>query len=289
MHPSPDHGYLLAFARAADTDLARAGVDGAILRVSALAPVNEAFTWFPLEGTHPLEVLLGFVAPPHWQALGVSCPGYAHRLDAHGRVRHDASGVAVEPDDVSVTVLVDRGGSAAGVLRRGAEAADLPGRPEGAVADACRRALGLPTSPPPPSSLGLWTLAWLDRVVEAAGRADAESRLRSWSAVAGLHAAAGPPGDHEPAAALAPAALAGAAGALAMAWPWGRLRDDPAVVDVPGPPPSAELAGWMDDGMWARWMLSRLPAADDLMAAVRALLPPVLADGVELVAGAAWE
>jgi hypothetical protein len=32
-----------------------------------------------------------------------------------------------------------------------------------------------------------------------------------------------------------------------------------------------------------------LPAADDLMAAVHALLPSVLADGVELVAQAAWE
>ena len=287
MHPSPDHDPLMTFVRAADADLSAAAVDGAILRISDLAPITECFTWFPLDGTHPLEVLLGFVAPPHWRALGVSCAGRAHSLDAAGRPRRDAAGAPVAPDDVTVTVLVDRAGAAAGVMRRDDHATPLPGRPEGAVADACRRALALPTSPPPPSTLGLWTLAWLDRVVDLASRADAGSRLESWSAVAGLHAAAGPPGAQPPAA-LDPVALAAAADALAQAWTWSRLRDDPAVADVPGPPPSPDLAAWMDDGMWARWLLSRLPAADDLLTAVRALLPPVLADGVDLVAGEAW-
>jgi hypothetical protein len=44
----------------------------------------------------------------------------------------------------------------------------------------------------------------------------------------------------------------------------------------------------MDDGMWARWLLSRLPGRADLLAAVRALLPVRLAEGVEVVAQAAW-
>jgi hypothetical protein len=43
----------------------------------------------------------------------------------------------------------------------------------------------------------------------------------------------------------------------------------------------------MDDGMWARWLLSRLPGRDDLLAAVHALLPAGLAEGVDQVAGAA--
>jgi hypothetical protein len=278
----------MALVTAADADLSSAGVDGAILRLSDLPPVAESFTWFPLEGAHPLEVLLGFVAPRHWRALGVSCAGRAQRLDVAGRHRHGAAGAAAEPDAVTVTLLVDRAGAAAGLMRRGDEVTPLPGRPDGAVADACRRALALPTAPPSESTLGLWTLGWLDRLVEHASRADAASRLHSWSVVAGLHAAAGHPGG-PPGAALSPAALAGSAGALAEAWTWARLRADPAVADVPGPPPTPELAAWMDDGMWARWLLSRLPAADDLMAAVHALLPSVLADGVELVAQAAWE
>jgi hypothetical protein len=155
------------------------------------------------------------------------------------------------------------------------------------VADACRRALGLPTSPPPASTLGLWTLAWLDRVVEAASQADAGSAPTTWSALAALHAAAGPPGERA-APAPDPASLAVAGCDLAEAWTWARLRADPAVVDLPGPLPSPRLAAWMDDGMWARWLLSLLPAADDLVSAVHALLPPALAEGVAVVAQAAW-
>jgi hypothetical protein len=97
----------------------------------------------------------------------------------------------------------------------------------------------------------------------------------------------GPPGD-EPLTVLDPASLAGAAAALARAWPWARLRADPSVLDVTGPPPTADVAAWMDDGMWARWLLARLPTPDDLMAAVHALLPAALAEGVEIVARAAW-
>lgn len=287
MLPSPDHDLLMPFVRAADADLSAAAIDGAILRISDLPPVTECFTWFPLDGAHPLEVLLGFVAPLHWRALGVSCSGGARRLDAAGRPRRDASGAPAEPDPVVVTVLIDRSGAGAGLMRRDDEVVPLPGPPEGAVADACRRALQLPTAPPPASTVGLWTLAWLDRVVEVASAADGASRLLSWSALARLHAAAGPP-DARPSTALDPAALAASAAVLAEAWTWARLREDPLVVDVPGPPPSSQLAAWMDDGMWARWLLSRLPAADDLLGAVHALLPPVLADGVELVAQAAW-
>ncbi len=293
MHPPFDHGTLLGFVRAADADLSANPIDGAILRVSDLAPVAECFTWFPLDGAHPLDLLLGFVAPPHWQAVGVSCAGHAHRVDADGVSRPVAAAVAAgsaaaEPDAVTVTVLIDRSGSAAGVLRRAGEVIELPGRPEGVVADACRRALALPTGPAPASTIDLWTAAWLDRVVDLAGRAEPRSRLRAWSAVAGLHAAAGAPGSR-PEAALTPAALAAAARALAEAWPWARLRQNPSVADVPGLPPTRELAAWMDDGMWARWLLARLPAIDDLLAAVRVLLPSVLADGIELVVAAAAE
>jgi hypothetical protein len=36
----------------------------------------------------------------------------------------------------------------------------------------------------------------------------------------------------------------------------------------------------MDDGMWARWLLSAYPVRDDLLASVYALLPTPLADAV---------
>ena len=230
MRPSPDHDHLMALAAAADADLSAIGADGAILRLSDLVALPEAFTWFPLEGSHPLDLLLGFRAPPHWRALGVSCDGRTHRLDASGRY----DDTAADSEDVTVTILVGRDGAAAGVLRRGGEVTPQPGRPQGAVADACRRALGVATAPPPSSTLGLWTLSWLDRIVDVATRADGAARLRSWAAVAELHAATGLDG-HGAVATSAPVALAASAATLAEAWPWARLRAEPAVVDVPGP------------------------------------------------------
>ena len=53
----------MALALAADGDLSAAAVDGALLRLSDLAPATRAFTWLPLDGAHPLDVLLGFRAP----------------------------------------------------------------------------------------------------------------------------------------------------------------------------------------------------------------------------------
>ena len=277
MHRFPDHDTLLRFVRKADAAISAAAFDGAILHVTDLAPVDRCFRWHGLDAAHPLDLLLGFVAPHHWRAVGVSCTGTAHRLE----------GSASGPDAVMVTALVDRSGDVASVIRQAGEVTVMTGPLEGTVADACRRAVGVPTAPPPPSTLELWTLTWLDRVVELAGQGAVGASTSSWGSIARLHAAAGPP-DDDPLASLDPAGLATAAAAFARAWPWARLRADPSVLDVPGSPPIARLAGWMDDGMWARWLLGLLPAPDDLMAAVHALLPPALAEGVETVVRATW-
>lgn len=273
--PEPTRDQLLSLLRRADAEVAAGGGDGAVLRVTDL-PGSRALAWFPLDGAHPLDLLLRFVAPPHWQALGVSVPGWAHRLDDPGRAR-------AESPPVTVTVMVHRTGVAAGLIRQGDRLAAMPGPPDGVVPDACRRALGLPTDPAPPTTAGLWALCWLDRIVATAARAEGRRGLRDWDSVAALHPAARP----RPAA-NDPVSLAGAAAALARAWPWARLRADPAVLDLPGPPPPPDLGAWMDDGMWARWVLSSMPAGDDLVRAVHDLLPASLAGAVESVVLAAW-
>ena len=79
------------------------------------------------------------------------------------------------------------------------------------------------------------------------------------------------------------AALVAGARALAAAWSWSRLRDEPDAFDLPGGLRTSSLAGWMDDGMWARWLLGSLPATDDLLDAATALLPAVLADPLTTV------
>lgn len=260
----PGRDALLAQATAAHEQLAD-DPRGALLRVHETAPVAECLGWTSLEGVHPVDALLGFVAPDDWRAIGVCTTGRAH--SPHGT------------EVVTLTLLVDRAGATASVLQRGGALEVLPGRPDGMVADACRRALGLPTAPPPGSSLVLWTLTWLDRVVvEAHGRVPGQP-ASSWAAVARLHPASSGPSD--------PVGLALDAAALAEAWPWGRLRAEPALADLPGSPPSLAVAQWMDDGMWARWLIGDLPPAADLLEATRALLPPVVADAIALVVAAA--
>jgi hypothetical protein len=260
---------------------AAAAVDGVLLHVDGDAPPERCLRWRPLDGAHPLDVLLGFTAPPHWRALGVSSGGKGRRLDAD----EVPEGRTAQP--VRITLLLDRSGDARAVMRLDGEVIPLPNRPEGTVADACRRALSLPTAPPPSSTLGLWTLAWLDRLVEVASQAST-APMCDWFQVAGLHAAAAPALGHR-GAAFDPGALAASAAALAEAWPWPRLRAEPAVVDLPGPPLASAVAAWMDDGMFARWLLADLPTDADLLATVHALLPPSLAAGVEVVVRAAGE
>jgi hypothetical protein len=277
--PPPGHGEppasgaaeLLALARGVDADLTDAGVDGAVVRISTVP--SERLSAFALDGAHPLRLLLRFVAPSWWTALGVSSTGQAHPLDADGRPRS-------RPDSpkVRVTVLLGRDGASAGVLRHDDGVTPMPDPPEGVVADACRRALGLATMPPPAGSAELWTLAWLDRIVDAAVRRDGSPRLADWPAIAALHPAVGPSRQVPD-----PPALVAAAAALAEAWPWSRLRAEPNVVSIPGVDQSPATAAWMDDGMWARWLLAGLPARADLLAAVHDLLPGPAADAVSRV------
>jgi len=51
------------------------------------------------------------------------------------------------------------------------------------------------------------------------------------------------------------------------------------VATLPDLPPQA-IADWMDDGMYARWLLSSFPALDDLLDACDNLLPEALAERV---------
>ena len=273
MCPNPSdrpHTRLLALAHQANAQIRAAGADTAIMWLTDVRP--DALVWVPLGGAHPLELLLRFVAPAHWTALGVAGAGSAHPLDASGRPQ-----LRSPLGDVFVTVLVHRSGAATTLMQQGSDPPHaIAEPPEGTVADACRRALGLPTAAPPASTACLWSLCWLDRLVDAAGAgARPRSTLRDWPSVASLHPAAGPaplPSD--------PPALARACKVLAAAWPWSRLRAHPEAVDVPGLESPPNLAEWMDDGMWSRWLLSAFPARDDLLDSVDNLLPPDLARAI---------
>jgi hypothetical protein len=257
---------------------ARAHLDhqpgNALLRVTGDPPLTEGYH---LHDGHPLERLLGLTAPPEWLAIGLHAKGRGYEVpDPHeggppgaGVSFAEGTGSAVP---VTVTLLIDRTGQGRGLLRDGDQVRRLTGLPDGVVGDACRRALGLPTAPPPDSTVGLWLHLWLDRVVDAA---EAATRRRSrsgpplsWDATARLHPAPGM------GVVPAPEEVVEVTHEMAGTWPWSRLRLEPEVVDTGRPPLERAIAVWMDDGMYARWVRSELVELPVLLAAARRFLDP---------------
>ncbi len=209
----------------------------------------------PLEpGAHPVDALIGFSAPDEWAAVGVVANGTVTSL----------GGAPVAPRRVRILHLLDRSGREASLLHDLEEGSThpCPGPGDGHVADLCRRMFGLPTPPPPPSVLPWWTTVWLDRIL--AESLAAPTRRWTWPRLASLHPMVAP--DALP---LDPRDLAEAAVAMAASVSWDTVRRAAEPDD---------LAGWMDDGMFARWVLSQHLAPRHLAAELTAVLdPPALA------------
>src|SRR5262247_2966620 len=115
MCPAPSdplHARLLTLARQATAQIRAAGADTAIIWLTDVRP--DALVWVPLDGAHPLQLLLRFVAPSHWTAIGVAGAGSAHTLDASGRPQRGST-----LGHVFVTVLVHRSGLATTLMQQG--------------------------------------------------------------------------------------------------------------------------------------------------------------------------
>ncbi|HEV3226374.1 MAG TPA: hypothetical protein VGZ52_06060 [Acidimicrobiales bacterium] len=227
----------------------------------------------PLDGDESVvEALAGFTAPREWEAIGVVTEGNARHLVDPGVPRRR----------VRCVHLIDRAGTSASTLRlQGADATVLANdvhRPRGRIDDVCRRALGLSTLPPEAGSVELWARVWLERVLRHAGGVAHSIR---WREVAEQHPAVAllvrddeQWGD-EPAANLT---RLGELLAEVHSWPVLRLScaaGEWPVDDVP-----ADLAGWLDDGSFSRWVLGGFPSLADLVDAVCAVVPLSVARGV---------
>lgn len=237
--------------------------------------------WRPLPaGSHPLGALLAFEAPDDWEAIGVACTGRARPLD--------------DPDDpgrrVRTVHLVGRDGSWAFRVREDGQSADDAavefgerdgcGRPEGRIDDACRRALGLSTSPPAVGTAVLFAAQWLDAVVAGAVAGGAH-RLRRWPAVAALHPAVAALVPDAAAADLDGPALARYARQLSAWRDWPVVRRACAAGTTALPGIDADVAAWLDDGAFSRWAMAEYPELDDLLDLVAALLPPAVGAGID--------
>lgn len=220
------------------------------------------------EGQHPLEVLLGFVAPPAWTALGVVCFGWA----APGEVdesRHSTSGPRPsrhpERVRVRVTTIVDRRGRerATAALEDGT-VVDEPG--SGTVTDALRRALGVPTSPPPVGTEELFAAIWL-------GELAAADRPLAWTEAALLHPAMKLLATGFPKPQPEELIACGRSLHRAITWEKLRLRAVDGRFDA-GEQIDEELARWMDHGMFARWVLAGLTPLPVLLGRCADVLAP---------------
>jgi hypothetical protein len=210
---------------------------------------------------HPFDLLAGLTAPAEWSVFGLRVQGTAHHLDVGGS------------EAISTTYLVDRTGREATRLRTAQGVVEPSGGAEGTLPDLCRRVLGVPTAPPPAATpRALWITLWLDRILEA--WSDPERRhaiSTSWAEVAALHpavvgAAPGLPSLANPAG-LVPVALA-----HSRERSWADLRADPLAVPIPSAQLPDDVAAWMDDGFYARWVLGAFPAPEELLTDVLSLV-----------------
>ncbi len=275
----------------------------------------------PLDG-HPVDVLVGFVAPAAWSAVGVVAPATAHRLTDVGATAHpvaangaigapalpvaadadigaDACTGASPPFDdgerIVMVHLVAREGARASVGRRadgsvwvwatsGTAGDD---EPTGRLDDVLRRVLGLPTRPPPADPAELWASWWLDRLLTEVGlRPD---RSWSWANLAVLHPAAQlVVDDRRGRVTEVVRAMPRLAEILARGRTWGDLRRDAGSGGWATPSIPPDVARWMDDGIFSRWLLDEVPSCGETLVALRDLLPHRLVRRLEdTVAG--WQ
>jgi hypothetical protein len=113
-------------------------------------------------GQHPLDELLGFVAPDEWAAFGTVCHGWASR-DIGRRPSTASDRVRVR----SAHVIV-RDGTEVGGLHICGGTLDLQEMVVGMVPDALRRCLDLPTPPADFPAIELSAADWLDAVADNA-------------------------------------------------------------------------------------------------------------------------
>jgi hypothetical protein len=120
---------------------------------------------------------------------------------------------------------------------------------------------------------------WLDRVLAAA--AGEPGGVAAWADVARLHPLVAIAAEHEPDLAREAAARLVRLGELLdRARPWATLRLACAGGSWPVDGVPAWVAGWMDDGMFSRWVLDALPPRSAMLAALADLLSPALVDGI---------
>lgn len=221
--------------------------------------------------------LIGWVAPPGCLAVALVATGKAFALDdgAAGGV------VDCELARVRLCCVVGRSGRIGWSMTGPGYVSSAPAPSEGRLLDALKRCFGLATPPPTVPASVLHATAWAASVLAVAIESP---RPLTWAEVSRAHPLARLLGGDLPAQPSAPDGdaddLTDLVRIAANAWSWQEIRAQACdghleALVQPG------VAQWMDDGMFSRWVLGRLPPLDQLMAALRAYLVPSAAARLE--------
>ena len=234
-----------------------------------------------LERSSDPRFLIGWVAPPECVAVALVATGRAYVADGAG----GAESLACDMARVRLCCVLSRSGRIGWTMTgtRGRSGTAAPA--EGKLLDALRRCFALPTSRPETPAAELHAAAWAASVLE---QAIESPRQLTWADVARAHPLARLLGGDLPRFRGGPAGgsddLADLLRVAANAWSWEEIRLQACAGNLPALANPA-VAAWMDEGMFSRWLLARVPPLDQLLGALRAYLTPSAADRFELALG----
>ncbi len=212
--------------------------------------------------------LLGVSVGEPWDAVAVVASGRFRSLDQGSEPPAEVrSGLA---GGLQIACVVSRSGVVGWrlILPDGSTYAPVP--EEGFMLDVLHRALGLATTPPPAGPARLHLYLWVAEIVTLGRSYPARF---NWSATLALNPAA----EADPFLPLEEAEREVLQANAAARWEVLRLLAGMATPDsaVEGSHlPPAALCDWMDEGMFARWVLDRLPSTAQITAAARPHLTP---------------
>lgn len=223
------------------------------------------------------DALLGWRAPDDCTAVAAAGSGWALHPDDRFDLER-GTGRGPRPRDrpdrtlAASVVVVSRSGLELSRVRLESGLSFDQARPGGVVADCLRRCLARPTGPPALGTAYLFAAIWLDRVLELAGRQEGPL---AWSRVVRSHPAMQlfeRCGERMPVASFVEVARA-----MGNVLDWHQVRFE--IVERGWlnelcPP---DLAGWMDDGMLSRWLVSAWPSVEELSQTAGLALEPSVA------------
>jgi hypothetical protein len=210
-----------------------------------------------------LRPMMGWVAPPHCLATAVVADGTAFPVD------QGAPGGPSGSAPVRVVCLLDRWGRVAGRIHLDGRPPHLEPPSGGRLLDSMHRIFGLPTPPPAAPSSVLVDRIWLGAVADASREG---AVALGWEQVLRLHPAVAVLAGH---GLEMTDALVGDAVRLAPgAWSWEWLRQQCAESRWGDHLVSPELADWMDEGMFSRWVLDETCAPAELLTGLAPYLSP---------------